>query len=622
MATVLPAIPFYLGSGPDTVLCLLQPAAARSRGAAVLICAPWGWDEVSSYRSRRGWAEQLAAAGHPTLRFDLPASGDSGGMPADPDRLDAWVEATAAAATLLREEGGAPRLAVLGLGLGGLLAREALARGAPIEEIVLWGDPVKGSSFAREQRAFSRLQDGRPLDENGEPAPSPLPQGWLESGGFVLSAETLASLKALDPRLPSPSPLRRALLLDRDGIEPDQGLRTELEAAGVAVSVAPGEGWGELVGHPERTRLVPATAERVSAWLREPEEVAAETPGAGAPEAPAGSPPASRPQRPAALEIEAGGARLRETPLALPQRFGNAFGVLTEPVGGAATDLCAVFLNAGAIRHSGPNRLWTEAARRWAARGVPTLRVDLEGIGEADGDEGKFSDTGSFYRPEFDEQVDALLDSLQERGLGGRFLLSGLCAGSYWSFRAALQDPRVEAALLLNGGALVWHDDLMQQRQARKLERLWQPSWWWKALRGQFSLVRLWFFVRLGAAKAAKAARRLARALPGGGGASAPAGSSIDADLDRIRDRGVELTLAFSAQEPLHTELEAKGILGQLERWPNLRLVDLPGSDHTLRSAAAQIAVRELLDGELERALAAQPGSASPAQGAAAGRQR
>lgn len=620
MATVPPAIPLYLGSGPDAALCLLHPAAAESRGAAVLICAPWGWDEVASYRSRRGWAEQLAAAGHPALRFDLPAGGNSGGMPADPDRLDAWVEATAAAATLLREEGGAPRLAVLGLGLGGLLAREALARGAAIDELVLWGDPAKGSSFVREQRAFSRLQDGRPLEADGEPSPSPLPEGWLESGGFVLSAETLAALKALDPQLPSPSPLRRALLLGRDGIEPDQGLRTGLEEAGVAVSVGPGEGWGELVGHPERTRLVPATAERVAAWLREPEESPAEVPGASAPEGHT-SPP-SRPQHPAEAELEAAGARLRETPLWLPQRFGNAFGVLSEPAAGAATDLCAVFFNAGAIRHSGPNRLWTEAARRWAARGVPTLRVDLEGIGEADGDEGKFSDVASFYRPEFAAQVGAVLDSLQERGLGGRFLLSGLCAGSYWSFRAALEDPRVEAAVLLNAGALIWHDNLLRQRQARKLERLLQPSWWWKALRGEVSLSRLWFFARLAAAKAAKGARRLARALPGGSAGPPPAGSSIDADLDLIRDRGAALTLAFSGQEPLHTELEAKGILGQLERWPNLRLVDLPGSDHTLRSAAAQIAVRELLDGELERALAARPGGASGAQGAAAGRQR
>jgi hypothetical protein len=93
-----------------------------------------------------------------------------------------------------------------------------------------------------------------------------------------------------------------------------------------------------------------------------------------------------------------------------------------------------------------------------------------------------------------------------------------------------------------------------------------------------------------------QASRLLGRGAP-------PAGSSLEADLDRMRDSGARLVLAFSEGEPLHTELEAKGILGRLEEWPNLELRSLPGSDHTLRPAAAQVAARELLDRELERAL-------------------
>jgi alpha/beta superfamily hydrolase len=33
--------------------------------------------------------------------------------------------------------------------------------------------------------------------------------------------------------------------------------------------------------------------------------------------------------------------------------------------------------------------MWVEASRRWAALGVATLRIDLEGIGDADGDAGR-----------------------------------------------------------------------------------------------------------------------------------------------------------------------------------------------------------------------------------------
>jgi alpha/beta superfamily hydrolase len=35
---------------------------------------------------------------------------------------------------------------------------------------------------------------------------------------------------------------------------------------------------------------------------------------------------------------------------------------------------------------SGPNRLTTAFARRWACAGVPSLRLDLRGIGDSDGD--------------------------------------------------------------------------------------------------------------------------------------------------------------------------------------------------------------------------------------------
>ena len=614
---MLTAISLYLQIGAESLFCLFQPAAdGVPRGAAVLICAPWGWDEVASYRSCRRWAERLAAAGHPTMRFDLPAGGDSGGMPGDANRVDTWVEAIAAAAADLRERSGASRVAVLGLGLGGLLAREAAARGAAIEELALWASPTKGSSFAREARAFSRLQEGGPLGADGEPEPTPLPEGWMEVGGFVLSAETLSGLKALDP--PASAGLRRALLLDRDGLEPDAALRTGLEEAGVEVSLGAGEGWGEMVSHPERTRLPAATAARVEQWLREGEaaseggtgaaEVPAtaeapsenETPTAGASQGttPTAASVAPRDRADAVIELDEG--MIRESPLLVAQSYGNAFGVLAEPVDPAPADLCAVFLNPGAVRHTGPNRLWVETARRWAAQGVPSLRVDLEGIGDADGDDGLRRDVASFYVPGFVDQVRAVLDALEARGCGKRFLLVGLCAGGYWSFQTAIEDGRVERAVLLNAGALTWHDNLLEQRQASKLDRVFQWSWWRKLFEGEVKPSRLWYFARLAAAKAlAKLRGRLSSFAPGS--VSGPPPGEIDTDLDRLRDRGADLTMAFSGGEPLHTELQVKGILGQLERWPNLRLVDLPGSDHSLRPIAAQRAAAELLDAELAR---------------------
>ncbi len=56
---------------------------------------------------------------------------------------------------------------------------------------------------------------------------------------------------------------------------------------------------------------------------------------------------------------------------------GRLFGVLSRRSGEQA-EPTGVLLNAGPQRRTGPNRMWVEIARRWAAKGVPTLRLDAD----------------------------------------------------------------------------------------------------------------------------------------------------------------------------------------------------------------------------------------------------
>jgi alpha-beta hydrolase superfamily lysophospholipase len=591
-----PARPLYLGgrAGPIFGLFHAPPEGVGPLRTAVLIVPPWGWDETASYTGRRAWADELAQAGHPTLRIDLPGAGESGGTAADPGLAAAWEDAIASAAAWLATASGVSRVAAIGLGLGGLLTAAAIAHGAPIDDMVLWSAPLRGRAFLREQRAFSALQDTR-LGGTGEPATDLLPEGWLESGGFLLSAETIADLGSLEMATLAFEGLRRALLLERDGIANDGALEAQLRSAGVDVTTAPGPGWTGLVFHPEQYDPPVRVFGRVTAWLAEAPPSHARATGIEPPPVAGTS---------ATLE---GGIGIRESPIRIEQPFGTLFGVLGEPADGPPADVTAVFLNAGAVRRIGPNRLWVETSRRWNARGIATIRVDLEGIGDADGDPGRYRDVGNFYTAEIGRQVGSIVDELERRGFGPRFVLIGLCAGGYWAFHTGAADPRIVEAIILNPRAMIWDPDLLTRREAKAVRRLIEPALWDRVLHGQVPATRMVDISRAMVRTATSAATTRLRRI----GADQPMPSAVtqaEALLDALRRHGTRVILAFADDEPVRDELEADGLLAHLGRWPNVVLTHLPGRDHTLRPVVAQRAYHELLDGELARLTDGGPG--------------
>jgi pimeloyl-ACP methyl ester carboxylesterase len=554
---------FYLGCAPDAVFSVYH----RSAGSAtpVLLCAPFGWEEVCAYRSIRFWADHLAAAGHPALRIDLPSTGESAGSPRDPGRLAAWKGAVGDAASWLARATGSPKVTVIGLGIGGILACLAADGGAAVGDLVLWGVNARGRRALRELRAFVLLRsEGAPGS-----APAEQPDGSLEVGGFTLTQETQEALSAVDlTALGELGRDRRVLVLGRDGSDPDPKLVAHMEETGAEVRTDPGNGWTAMTDIPQDARPPMETIESVDAWLDE----------APAPRLQAADPESV----PTMLELGAGPDEVRETPMAVDQEFGAIRGVLVEPASRPAVR-CAVFLNAGAMRRIGPNRLWVEASRDAAARGVACLRLDVEGLGDSDGDATEYTRRAALNVPELVAQVRAALDALEARGLPPRFTLIGLCSGGYQSFQSALEDERVRSACLINTGALFWHDSLIISRDAGKMRMLARPSTWARVLRGQIRPGRAVQLV-----KATWATRRSESS-------DSPAGAEVEAALDLLREGDQELLFAFSGDEPLHRELRQEGILGQLERWPNVRLETLPGAVHTLRPLEAQQGAREMI---------------------------
>jgi alpha-beta hydrolase superfamily lysophospholipase len=599
----------YLGDGAEPAFGLFHaPAGVALPSLAVLLCPPFGWEDMCSYRSRRDWAEHLAGEGRPALRLDLPGTGDSPGGPAGPDRVGRWTEAIADAARWLHSTTGHPRVVGVGVGLGGILAACAAAAGAPIEELVLWAVPSRGHRLVRELRAFGAMEDG-PLAAAGIPDQPPLGPGSLAAGGYVMSAGTVAALEALDL---SPAgflaPSDRALLLERDGIPPDAKLRTALEAAGTPVTVAPGPGYAAMTVEPQEARPPREVFAAVSAWLDQ-------TPAR--PAAAAGDIDGAPLQR-GSVELDAGGALIREIPLDLDRVQPRLFGVLAEPAGGERAELTAVLLNAGPQRRTGPNRMWVEIARRWAARGVPTLRVDLGAIGDAEGDTEAFDDVAAFYVPEYVAQVRAVLDELEDRGLPGRFVLLGLCSGAYWSLHAAVDDPRVAAVQLLNPRALIWDPWVYARREGAMYRgAILRADTWRRIVRREVDFRKPFVIGGALVARLARAPFRLAGRLAGRRRRADTGGDDLDRAFDALRDRGTSALLVFAGEEPLHADFAREGRLERLGRWPNLVLEHVPVSvdTHTLRPVWLQRQVHELVDRALEAELARTP--ARTATGAA-----
>lgn len=561
--------PFYLASNGDSVAAIFQPARKAARSTAVLIVPPFGWDDQTSYRPRRDWSLALAEAGFANLRIDLPGTGDSSGTANDERLVEAWTAAVSSGVDWLRQTGAA-RTAVIALGSGGLITLQAIAGGAAVDDLILWGMPITGRALIREIKAFARLEQF----QTGEPADDAA-KDELCAGGHVLAVETLADLSSLEAKaLIGIAGPKRALVLGRDGMGPDAALLEALRASGAEVDVDPGHGWGAALARPQSTSPT-AVFDMVNSWL-------------------AGSAVEVRlcqPKGKGFAEFGASGARVRETPVVFERAGQQLYAIVSQPVDAPVADGTIVMFNAGAIRRIGPNRMWTESARRWAAAGIPVIRIDIEGIGDAGGEGGKYAEGDeAFYTPDLVEQARGALELAGEMGLPDRFLLGGLCSGAYWSFELAVSDPRVRGVMMLNPRLLVFDASAEGNRELRKLSRVLTRSGFRNMLLEKRKLRRAGRFITY----LLKTPQRLIRRP------ASTARDQLSQALRTLHERGQCVHIAFSGDEPLHRELSDQRSLAELHAM-GVEFHDLPYKSHTLKPMRAQKAAHAWLDEIVQR---------------------
>lgn len=132
-------VPVEKGETVSAVLTL-PPGTGRERGTGVIVAHGAGND--MEHPLLVSFADGLAGAGYPTLRFNFPYKEKGRKLPDPPGKLeDTW----AAACRVFREGSGVSvsRLVAAGKSMGGRIASQMAAGGAlPVEGLILLGYPL------------------------------------------------------------------------------------------------------------------------------------------------------------------------------------------------------------------------------------------------------------------------------------------------------------------------------------------------------------------------------------------------------------------------------------------------------------------------------------------------
>jgi pimeloyl-ACP methyl ester carboxylesterase len=219
------AVPLYIPAGGHTLFAWLHvPRSQRNLGLGLVICNPFGYEAICSHRSIRAFAEAAVAAGVPVLQFDYAGTGDSSDLDPLADQVEIWRDNCIEAVRELQRRTGVPKVCLLGFRLGALIAVLAARECRPsVVGLALVSPVINGRRYLRELRT-TRLAAtlGAESDESGRglanETATPLPEGSIEAGGFVMHPATVSKLLTLDLASTSSALEGEVLVVDGDSL--------------------------------------------------------------------------------------------------------------------------------------------------------------------------------------------------------------------------------------------------------------------------------------------------------------------------------------------------------------------------------------------------------------------
>ncbi|MCO6185300.1 alpha/beta fold hydrolase [Rhizobium sp. L1K21] len=398
--------------------------AAPPSGTAVLIVSPWGFEDVCLRKFHRQLADELAARGVPSLRFDFPGAGNSLDAPRDISELETWLNAITQATQALKTRSGCEKIILAGHGLGATLAAKALPRLPDgVTGLALLAPVYSGRLWARETGLWWKII----ATDLGISGTQP-EDGSLTIAGLTLAPETTKDIKATKLTADMIPADKSVIFACRPGRENDTVFAEEMRAAGCNVASIAFKGHEALIANPLVQKIPNDVITEIADKIRKAAPV---------------EKPQKTPSVPAAAALTTGG--FTETGL----RFGKnnrLTGILCEPVG-PRTGATVIIHSTSYERSTGWARSTVEAARKLAAEGIATFRFDSTNV--ADSAPLPEASPRVLYTDLQVADLKSAVSTLEERNMGP-FVLSGRCSGSYASFQLALTDSRVAGLVLVN----------------------------------------------------------------------------------------------------------------------------------------------------------------------------
>ena len=549
---------------------LHAPRDGAGSDVGVVICTGLIQDALLAYGSLRVLADDLAAAGYATLRFDYPGTGDSCDDAAEKDgHWTAWQRSVDDAANWLRATTGAERLVLVGLRLGTTLATLAAARREDVAALLLFEPVMNGRNYVRQLTLEVEMLSGtRPA--KGED---------LYLREFRFAPATLNQIGEVDLRKIALKAGMHIAVCAQTESKATEDAAAAWRAAGAEVVNIPWAGLDPLVRHKVIDEDILADFTAVLQWLRARVQV-----------------------QPVTMKIVTGEPALHPPGcIEIPVQFGpdrHLFGMLCRPRD--STPGTVVLLgNAGHDPHYASARHAVTLSRKLAAKGIASLRLDYAGLGDSIGPAGKERMLSHVFAVDRGPDVSAAVDALQGMGYR-RFGIEGLCSGAFHAFRTALSEPRINAVLVVNlpfftlpAGSVLGYLEQKDRSPGEYLAKLLRPRTWATLASGKVDYYGI-FVGQLGRLRARIKARLLGLARRVG---LLREQSFAKQAMTALAKRGTTTLFLFSPGEEAEGAFAVEfGPTGDgLAAHKGATVHVIPGMDHHLTAAPGRVAAEALM---------------------------